>query len=136
MINTCSQTNTTATPKILTTITTTHKSRHCKVIGTTKPRHQGIRGSSASLLEGPLVLSADLLFLLRGEVVLDVEGLADLLRSLTLDHVSNSLAGQVQQPLDVEIVCSLTKKRVSETRKKKFILREYKYWHVLSNNMQ
>ena len=107
MINTCSQTNTTATPKILTTITTTHKSRHCKVIGTTKPRHQEIRGSSASLLEGPLVLSADLLFLLRGEVVLDVEGLADLLRSLTLDHVSNSLAGQVQQPLDVEIVCSL-----------------------------
>ena len=124
MINTCSQTNTTATPKILTTITTTHKSRHC--IGTTKPRHQEIRSSSTSLLEGPLVLSADLLFLLRGEVVLDVEGLADLLRSLALDHVSNSLARQVQQPLDVEIVCSLTKKRVSETRKKKFILREYK----------
>ena len=77
-------------------------------------------------LESPLVVPDDLLFLLRGEVVLDVEGLADLLRSLALDHVSNSLAGQVQQPLDVEIVCSLTKKRVSETRKKKFILREYK----------
>ena len=84
------------------------------------------RGEKKSAILGPLVLATDLVLLFRGEIVLDVEGLADLLRSLTLDHVSNSLAGQVQQPLDVEIVCSLTKKRVSETRKKKFILREYK----------
>ena len=58
-------------------------------------------------LEGPLVLPADLILLLLGEVVLDVERLADLLRSLALDHVSYRLAGQVQQSLDVQIVGSL-----------------------------
>lgn len=79
-----------------------HKSRADKRCDKTL----GIRtsGAQATLLKGPLVLPTDLLFLLRGEVVLDVEGLADLLRSLALDHVSNSLARQVQQPLDVEIV--------------------------------
>jgi hypothetical protein len=61
----------------------------------------------AHLLEGPLVLPADLLFLLRAEVIFYVEGLADLLRSLALNHVSYGLAGKVQQSLDVEVVCSL-----------------------------
>jgi hypothetical protein len=62
----------------------------------------------ATLLKGPLVLPADL-YLLRSEVILDVKGLADLLRSLALDHVSNGPAGKVKQPLDVEVVCSLGK---------------------------
>lgn len=47
----------------------------------------------ALLLLAPGVLLAHLLLLGGGEVVLDVEGLADLLRSLALDHVSDSLAG-------------------------------------------
>jgi hypothetical protein len=51
-----------------------------------------------------------LLFLLRCEVVLDVELHPNFLWSLALDHVCNCLAGQFQQILDVEIVCSLYRK--------------------------
>lgn len=58
-------------------------------------------------LKSPLVLPTDLFFLLWSEVILDVKGLSNLLRSLSLDHVSNSLAGKVQQPLDVQVVCCL-----------------------------
>ncbi|GER40845.1 ABC superfamily ATP binding cassette transporter, partial [Striga asiatica] len=54
------------------------------------------------LFEGPLVLSPDFLFLLRREIILDVERLANLLRCLSFDHVSNSLTGQVQKTLDVQ----------------------------------
>jgi len=52
----------------------------------------------------PLVLAADLLLLLRSEVVLDVERLADLLGGLALDHVGDSLAADVKESLDVEVV--------------------------------
>ena len=54
-----------------------------------------------SLLKCPLVLSPDVLLFLRSEVILDVECLANFLRSLSLDHVSNCLAGQIQQALDI-----------------------------------
>lgn len=57
--------------------------------------------------KGPLVLPPHFLLFLWCEVILDVECLADLLWSLPLDHVGDSLAGQVQQPLDVQVVCSL-----------------------------
>ncbi len=53
---------------------------------------------------GPLVLTSDLLLLLRREVVGDVERLADLLRRLALDHVGNGLAANVEKRLDVEII--------------------------------
>ena len=53
---------------------------------------------------GPLVLAADLLLLLGGEVVGDVEGLADLLGRLALNHVGDSLAADVEEGLDVEVV--------------------------------
>lgn len=59
------------------------------------------------LLLGPLVLASDLLLLLGGEVVLDVESLADLLGGLSLDHVGYGLAADVEQGLDVEVVGSL-----------------------------
>ena len=42
----------------------------------------------------------------RGEIILDIESLADLLRRLSLDHVGNGLASQVQQLLNVKIVGS------------------------------
>jgi len=58
-------------------------------------------------LKGPLVLPPDLLFLLRGEVILDVERLPDLFRSLPLYHVCHCLTSEVQQALDVEIISSL-----------------------------
>lgn len=55
----------------------------------------------------PLVLAADLVLLLRREVILDVEGLADLLWRLALDHVGDGLAADIEKSLDVEVVGSL-----------------------------
>jgi len=55
----------------------------------------------------PLVLSANLLLLLGGEVVGDVECLADLLRRLSLDHVGDCLATNVEEGLDIEVVGGL-----------------------------
>jgi hypothetical protein len=55
----------------------------------------------------PFVLAADLLLLLRGEVVLDVERLADLVGGLALDHVGDGLAADVKEGLDVEVVGGL-----------------------------
>ena len=56
------------------------------------------------LLLAPLVLLADLLLLRRGEVVLDVEGLPDLLRGLPLDHVGHGLAGHIKETLDIKVI--------------------------------
>ena len=43
----------------------------------------------------PFIFLADLLLLAGSEVVLDVEGLPDLLGGLALDHVGHGLAGDV-----------------------------------------
>jgi hypothetical protein len=43
----------------------------------------------------PLILAADLLLLLRGKVIGDVESLSDLLGRLALDHVCHSLAANI-----------------------------------------
>jgi hypothetical protein len=56
---------------------------------------------------GPLVLAANLLLLLGGEVVLDVESLTDLIGRLALDHVGDGLAADVKEGLDVEVVSGL-----------------------------
>lgn len=56
---------------------------------------------------GPLVFAADLVLLFWCEVVLDVEGLADLLWGLALDHVGNGLTTDIEKRLDVEVVCGL-----------------------------
>lgn len=45
-------------------------------------------------------------FFLLCEIILDVKGLPDLLWGLAFDHVSNRLAGYVQQSFDIQIVCS------------------------------
>jgi len=60
-----------------------------------------------SLLFSPLVLTTDLVFFLLGEVVLNVEGLADLLGRLAFDHVGHGLAADVEKRFDVEVVGSL-----------------------------
>ena len=52
----------------------------------------------------PLVLSSNLLLFLGGKVVCDVEGFANLLRRLALDHVGDGLAAHVEERLDIEIV--------------------------------
>ena len=47
----------------------------------------------------PLVLLSDLLFFGWSEIVLDIEGLADFLRSFAFDHVGDSFAGDIQKSL-------------------------------------
>ncbi len=59
------------------------------------------------LLKGPLILPSYFLFLLWCEVILDVEGFANLLRGLALDHISHGLACQIQQVLNVQVICCL-----------------------------
>jgi hypothetical protein len=61
-----------------------------------------------SLLFSPLVLTTNLIFFLLGEVVLDVEGLADLLGRLAFDHVGDGLAADIEESFDVEVVGSLS----------------------------
>ena len=61
-----------------------------------------------SYVFAPRVFAPNFLLLLRREVVLDVEVRADLLRRLSLDHVSHGLAGQIQQCFDVQVVSSLS----------------------------
>jgi len=56
---------------------------------------------------GPFVLPADLLLLLGGEIVGDVECLADLLRRFALDHVGDGLAANIQECLDIKVVRGL-----------------------------
>ena len=55
----------------------------------------------------PLVLAADLLLLLGRKVVCDVEGLANLLGGLALDHVGHGLAADVEEGLDIQEIGSL-----------------------------
>mmetsp|Transcript_17720 Transcript_17720/g.54068 ORF Transcript_17720/g.54068 Transcript_17720/m.54068 type:complete len:235 (+) Transcript_17720:410-1114(+) len=52
----------------------------------------------------PLVFLADLGFFLGGEVVDDVEGFADFLGGLALDHGGDGGAGEVEERLDVHVV--------------------------------
>lgn len=61
-----------------------------------------------------------MVLLLRSEVVLDVERLPDLLGGLALDHVGNSLAANIKESLDVEIVGGL---RDGVSRSSEFMLR-------------
>lgn len=53
---------------------------------------------------GPLVLLANLLLLLGGKVVDNVEELANLLGRLALDEVGDRLAADVNEGLDVHVV--------------------------------
>ena len=55
-------------------------------------------------LFGPSVLFHDLSFFLRGEIVLNVEELADLLDALTLDHGGDLGARELEQGLDIKVV--------------------------------
>lgn len=86
-----------------------HKTLTAAPRHSTKPRFLPcwlFASQSQPSLEGPLVLPPNFLLLLRCEVVDDVEGLADLLRSLALDHVGDRLTGQVEEPLDLQVVRS------------------------------
>lgn len=56
------------------------------------------------LLKSPLILPSDFFFLLRCEIILDIEGLPNLLWSFPLYHVGHRLASQIQKRLDVQVV--------------------------------
>jgi hypothetical protein len=60
-------------------------------------------GFDLSLL-APFVLLSDLLFLFRSKVVLNVEGLSNFLGGLSLNHICYSLASEVQEWFDIQIV--------------------------------
>jgi hypothetical protein len=64
--------------------------------------------SSLTILS-PLVLAANLLLLLRSEVIGDIEGLADLLWGLSLNHVGDGLAANIKKGFDVKVVGGLKK---------------------------
>ena len=59
------------------------------------PRKVHYRVSADIIVYNP----ANLLLLSLSEVILDVEGLPDFLRSFPLDHVGHSLAGHIQESL-------------------------------------
>lgn len=62
----------------------------------------------------PLILPADLLLLLGGEVVRDVESLANFFWGFALNHIGNRLAANIKERLNIQIVRSLRKdKKVS-----------------------
>jgi len=52
----------------------------------------------------PLILTADLLLFLWGEIIGNIERLADLLRRLSLDHVGDSLAADVKKGLNIKVI--------------------------------
>jgi hypothetical protein len=70
----------------------------------TLPMRRAYGGSNRLTVLGPLVLATDLLLLLGGEVVLDVERLADLIGRLALDHVRDGLTADIEESFDVEVV--------------------------------
>lgn len=55
-------------------------------------------------LLAPFVLLSDLLFLFRSKVVLNVEGLSNFLWGLSLNHICYSLASEVQEWFNIQIV--------------------------------
>lgn len=59
------------------------------------------------ILLGPFVLTTNLVLFFGSEIILNIEGFADLLRRFALDHVCDSLAADVQKSLDVEVIGSL-----------------------------
>lgn len=68
---------------------------------------QSIGDTFGYALLGPLVLPANLLLLLGGKVVLDVEEFPDLIGGLSLNHVGDGLATDVEEGLDVQEVGGL-----------------------------
>ena len=58
-------------------------------------------------LLSPFVLTANLVLFLRSEVILNVECLTDLLGRLALDHICNSLAANIKQRLNVQVIGGL-----------------------------
>ena len=81
---------------------TTHVVRHVCSESTHSTSYHA--SGDLSTILGPLILATDLLFLLGGEVIDDIEGLADLFRRLALDHIGDGLAADIEERLDIKIV--------------------------------
>ena len=80
-----------------------------------------------NLLLSPLVFTTDLILLLRGKVVLNVECFTDLFWGFALDHIRNRLAPDIQQSLDIKVVRSLSKCKVSLRSLRHMLKTTYKY---------
>ena len=91
------------------------------------------RGIANLAILSPLVFAANLLLLLWGEIVGDVEGLADLLGGLALDHVGNGLATNIEERLDIEVVGSLKQILASRHCKPVYLIRSIWRLHLLYN---
>jgi hypothetical protein len=59
------------------------------------------------LLLSPFILPTNLIFLLRCEVILDIESLADLLGRFAFDHVGNGLATDIEKCFNIQVVGGL-----------------------------
>ena len=59
------------------------------------------------LLLSPFVFTADLILFFGSEIILDVEGLANLFRRLALDHICDGFAADIKECLDIKVVGSL-----------------------------
>lgn len=84
-----------------------NKQSAARSVADQKETKRSSQGAIQSAVLGPLVLTTDLILLLGGEIVLDVERLSDLVGGLALDHVGDGLAADVEEGLDVKVVCSL-----------------------------
>lgn len=54
------------------------------------------KGNFRHLLLCPFILATNLILLLGCKIVLDIEGLTNLLRRLALDHIRNGLAANIK----------------------------------------
>ena len=63
-------------------------------------------------LLSPLVFTTNLVLLLGGEVVLNVECLSDFLRRFALDHIGYGLAADVEQSLDIKVIGGLSRHKL------------------------
>jgi len=63
--------------------------------------------SMLSLLLTPFIFLSNLLLFSWREIIFDVEGPSNLLRGLSFDHIGHSLAADIQQALDIQVVRSL-----------------------------
>lgn len=58
--------------------------------------HRKRKSYVGNLLLSPFVFTADLVFFLRGEVILNVESLPNLFRRFSFNHVCDSLAADIE----------------------------------------
>ena len=93
--------------------------------------HNTLKLNSGVSLKSPLVPPADLFLFFRVEIILDIEGLPDLLWSLALYLVRHCLARQIKKTLDIQIVCCLKRRRKRKSDATKIQHKKTDFSHIL-----